>query len=97
MDPSTKTPAELLGQELERALASAPLFVSKPLRKFEAALNLWIGSVEARLAMQQKIPSPEVVRVLTAAPQCICPDGAQSQLCPVHRAALICRQACDDV
>jgi hypothetical protein len=92
MDPLIKSPAEILGQELDAALRGAPFFVSNPLRKFEAALNVWIGSVEARLRALDKMPSAESLRTLldpavaaARTPRCICHGDYESQFCPVHR------------
>jgi hypothetical protein len=53
-EPAPVSPADVLREEIYRALRASPFFVSKALGRIPAELVTWIESVEARLLALEK-------------------------------------------
>lgn len=90
MAPSTRK----FSDQLAETIRTLPIFMRPQLAPILGDLHKWVDSVESRLTLiegQQraidKMPSAESLAVLVSAPACICPAGASSQFCPVHKGA----------
>jgi hypothetical protein len=64
MDRINMTPAEILRDELNIKTRTLPVFLRPQLGPVLGMLDMWVASVEARVAALQKMPSAEVLAVL---------------------------------
>jgi hypothetical protein len=66
MDRINMTAAEIFRDELQARTRTLPLFLRPQLGAILGMLDMWVASVEARLAALQKMPSAAVLNALIA-------------------------------